>query len=117
MNRPKEFLQWAVAMFGGVALERRERLDRFMEEAIELAHADGMDGLRLQRIIDRVYSRSRGEVSKEIGQAQACLETYAENIGLSSDYLAGKEFERVRAIPQEEWARRHEAKVKLGIAS
>ena len=49
MNRPKEFLAWAVRMFGPVALERQERLDRFIEEAIELAHAEGMDGFVLIR--------------------------------------------------------------------
>lgn len=117
MNRPKDFLAWAVKMFGPVALDRHERLMRFVEEAIELAHAEGLPGIPIQRVIDRVYSRPRGNTAKEIGQAQACLETFAESVGLSSDREASIEFERVQQIPKEEWERRHKAKVELGIAS
>ncbi len=38
MDRPKEFLAWAVKTFGPIALDRKERAMRFMEEAIELGH-------------------------------------------------------------------------------
>jgi hypothetical protein len=116
MSRPKDFLAWAVEMFGPVALDRDERLDRFLEEAIELAHAEGCGRLHLNRIINRVYERPAGDTIKEVGQAQACLETFAESIGLSSDAEASKEFERVKTIPKEEWKRRHTAKVAVGIA-
>lgn len=116
MSRPIRFLAWAVQMFGPVAKLRSERLLRFVEEAIELAHADGMERQMLDLIVTRVYSRERGDVNKEIGQAQACLETYAENMGLSSDSLAQIEWERVQKIAPEEWARRHAAKVAVGIA-
>lgn len=116
MARPKEFLEWAIEMFGPVAKVRGERLLRFIEEAIELAHADGMERETLDAIAGRVYSREPGDINKEIGQAQACLETYAENIGESSDHLAQVEWERVQKIPREEWSRRHAAKVAIGIA-
>ena len=116
MNRPKEFLAWAVKTFGPIALDRDERMDRFLEEAIELAHAAGVGRLHVNRIINRVYDRPAGDIIKEVGQAQACLECYAESIGLSSDAEATKEFERVQSIPQAEWTRRHQAKVDLGIA-
>ena len=116
MSRPADFLAWARMMFGPVALLRGERLMRFVEEAIELAHADGMERQTFDAIANRVYSRERGDVNKEIGQAEACLETYAENIGESADLLAQVEWERVQKIPREEWERRHAAKVALGIA-
>jgi len=115
--RPKHFLRWAVEMFGPVALRRDERLDRFLEEAIELAHAEGVGALHLNRIIKRVYERPAGDTYKEIGQAQACLETFAESIGLSSDGEAEREWHRVQAIPKEEWTRRHAAKVAVGITA
>jgi hypothetical protein len=114
--RPRAFLSWAVKMFGPVAKLRSERLLRFVEEAIELAHAEGLEREVFNRVADRVYSRPAGNVNKEIGQAQACLETFAENIGLSSDAEAQREWERVQEIPQEEWTRRHSAKQELGIA-
>ena len=115
--RPKHFLKWAVDMFGPVALERRERLTRFVEEAIELAHAEGMPRDTLSKIIDRVHSRPQGHPTKEIGQAQATLELFAESIGLSADDLAAGEFKRVQSIPKEEWTARHAAKIALGIAN
>lgn len=116
MNRPKEFLQWAVDTFGSIALDRDERLMRFVEEAIELAHAEGLTALMVQCILDRVYSRPAGGTLKEIGQAQATLEMFAENIGASSAALAQQEFDRVRTIPKDQWAARHKAKVDIGIA-
>jgi NTP pyrophosphatase (non-canonical NTP hydrolase) len=116
-NRPAEFLAWAVKMFGPVAKLRSERMLRFVEEAIELAHAEGMERSTLDLVANRVYSCPPGNVGKEIGQAQACLETFAENIGLSSTDEAEREWRRVQEIPQEEWTRRQSAKRALGIAS
>lgn len=114
--RPRNFLAWAIGMFGPVAKLRSERLMRFVEEAIELAHADGMERATLDAIATRVYGRERGDIRKEIGQAPACLETYAENIGVSACALAETEWQRVQRIPAEEWQRRHKAKQEIGIA-
>lgn len=116
MNRPSEFLAWAADMFGPIALDRRERLSRFVEEAVELAHADGMPPNLIEKIIQRVYSREPGAIPKEVGQAQVTLELYAQAIGLSSEVEAAREFDRVRTIPRAEWERRHAAKVAIGIA-
>jgi len=115
-RRPTAFLAWACATFGPVAKVRSERLMRFVEEAIELAHADGMERSMLDAIAGRIYGRDRGEIKQEIGQAQACLETYAESIGESADALAEIEWQRVQSIPQSEWERRHAAKQAIGIA-
>jgi hypothetical protein len=115
-TRPRDFLAWAVEMFGPVAKVRGERLMRFVEEAVELAHADNMELETFHAIIRRVYSRAPGLIEKEIGQAQACLETYAENCGYSSSELAEKEWQRVQGIQREEWTRRHAAKQAIGIA-
>lgn len=116
-ERPRKFLAWAVKTFGQVALDHDERTARFVEEAIELAHAQGMPADKVGRIIDRVYSRPPGDLAKEIGQATATVELLAESMGLSADGLATIEFARVQTIPPAEWARRHSAKVALGIAS
>jgi hypothetical protein len=115
-KRPEAFLAWAVDTFGPVAKLRSERLMRFLEEAVELAHADHMERSTLDAIANRVYSRPRGDARKEIGQAQATLETLAENIGESASELAQAEFLRVQAIPRTEWERRHAAKQAIGIA-
>lgn len=116
MARPKEFLDWAVDTFGPIAMTRKERLRRFAEEALELLHAECMPLEELDRIMWRVWKRPPGETLKEIGQVQACLETFAESIGASADDEAHKEFARVRSIPKNEWQKRHAAKVAIGIA-
>jgi hypothetical protein len=109
-------LAWAVAVFGPAAAEPEERMTRFLEEAIELAHAEGIPATGLQRIIDRVYARPAGSVMREVGQAQLTLELYAETVGISAEAEAAREFERVRAIPKEQWAARHREKIDAGIA-
>jgi hypothetical protein len=115
-KRPKAFLDWAADMFGPIARNRTERASRFVEEALELAQAAGLSEDTVARIALRVYSRPAGLLPKEIGQAQATLETFAENEGMNADELAEHEWARVRCVPREEWERRHSAKIKLGIA-
>lgn len=116
-ERPKAFLRWAVDTFGSVALDHGERSARFVEEAIELAHADYLPLDLLNRIAERVYARPIGDLGKEIGQAQATLECLAEVHGYSADKECDREFARVKSIPKEEWTRRHAAKVALSIAN
>lgn len=114
--RAKLFLAWAVEMFGPIAMDRQERVARFVEEAIELAHAEAMPLDKLRRIMQRVYSRPKGDTAREIGQAQVTLECLAESIQISADDQANLEWERVQSIPPDEWGRRHAAKVEIGIA-
>lgn len=117
IDRPSRFLMWARDTFGDIALDPRERALRFVEEAIELAHASDIDHVTLQAIVKRVWSRPPGDVSKELGQALATLELLAKATGIDADAEATKEFYRVQSIPKAEWDRRHSAKVKLGIAT
>lgn len=116
VERPKLFLAWAVRTFGEVAKDPVERACRFGEEAIELLHASGLERDRVEKLIERVYSRPPGNMRVEVGQAQACLETLAEVEGWNAHDEAGREFNRVQRIPQEEWDRRHKAKIEIGIA-
>lgn len=116
IDRPARFLAWAHETFGDIALDPEERTLRFVEEAIELAHASGVLHVTLQAIVRRVYAREPGAIPREIGQSLATLELLAKAIGLDADAEASKEFHRVQSIPKEEWARRHGAKVALGIA-
>lgn len=116
IDRPSRFLMWARETFGDVALDPRERTMRFVEEALELAHASDVDHVTLQAIIKRVWARPAGDVPKEMGQALATLELLAKATGIDADAEATKEFYRVQSIPKEEWAKRHGAKVALGIA-
>lgn len=110
-------LAWAIDTFGPITTNRTERACRFVEEAIELAHAEGLSAAVLCALIGRVYARPAGDLETEIGQAALTLEMLAENACLSVDRLADAEFRRVTSIPKEEWQRRHAAKVARGIAA
>lgn len=116
IDRPAEVLAWAVETFGEVANDPRERTARFLEEAIELAHALDFDYVIVQAICRRVWNRDKGYIPREVGQALMTLEALAQCIGHDADREASKEFDRVRTIPKDEWTTRHRAKVALGIA-
>jgi hypothetical protein len=116
IDRPNRALNWAVEMFGEVARDPHERAMRFLEEAIELAHAMDVSYVTLTAISRRVYDKPQGEVSREVGQAQMTLEVLAKAIQVDADEEATKEFYRIQAVPKSEWLRRHAAKQAIGIA-
>lgn len=116
-SRPIKALLWAIDIFGAkVATDRKERARRMLEEAMELAQAEGLTAIEQARIADRVWRRTPGHLWQEIGQLQMTLDCLAANVGVSADEQAELEFARVQRITKEEWAIRHAAKVKLGIA-
>lgn len=111
-----EALGWAITTFGSVAADRRERLLRFIEEAIETAHAGNLSADDLGRVIVRVFGRDPGEISFEMAQAGLCLIMLSAVVGIDLREGEKAEYARIQAISKEEWARRHAAKVRLGIA-
>lgn len=115
--RPQRALQWAVSTFGSIAADPHERAMRFLEEAVELAHAEGVTAETASKIAARVYSRPAGHTAQEVGQAAMTLECLAANLGISAEAECANEFLRVQSIPKAEWDRRHAAKVALGIAN
>jgi len=115
-DRPGRAFVWAIKTFGDVAKDPHERTLRFLEEAIELAHAMGIEVDTTLAVVDRVYDREGGNISREVGQAQLTLELLGKAIEVDPEDEATKEFFRIQAVPQEEWDRRHAAKKALGIA-
>lgn len=109
-------LQWAVDTFGTIAFDPQERALRFIEEAIELVDAIGLPQVAVESIARRVYDRPQGVPQKEFGQAMLTLELLAEVFYIDAREESANEFKRVQTISQEEWGRRHRAKVALGIA-
>lgn len=117
MTRQEEILNWCVDTFGPVAQVRVERAARLVEEAIELGQVEGVTADMLHRLVDRVYSRPAGKLFKEVGQVGMTLDALAENVGIDVNDAVVAEMLRVRLIPKEDFARRHNAKVDLGIAN
>ncbi len=115
-DRASHFMRWALETFGGIALNPHERTMRFVEEAIELAHAMGLAGNDVGAITARVYARPAGDPAREAGQCLAVFECLMRVAGIDADQEATAELARVKAIPKEEWTSRHAAKVAIGIA-
>jgi hypothetical protein len=115
-DRASHFMQWAEDMFGDIALSRHERTLRFIEEAVELAHAMSLDRNEVGTIVARVYSRPAGDAVREAGQCLAVFECLMHVTGIDADHEATAELARVKSIPKEEWVKRHAAKIALGIA-
>lgn len=60
--------QWACRCFGEqVTADRKERALRVLEEAIELAQAEGIEVNQAANLVGYVYSRPPGEPSQELG--------------------------------------------------
>lgn len=68
----------------------------------------------LLRIVHRVAERPQGELALEIAQAGMTLGALAARLGIDLNDAVNGEFDRVRSIPKEEWARRHAAKAVIG---
>jgi hypothetical protein len=67
-------------------------------------------------VLDGVYSRPAGSAGREFGQCLATFEMLAIVAGVDADREATAELARVKAVPKEEWEKRHGAKIALGIA-
>lgn len=87
---------WVRDVFGiKIALDKKERGHRFIEEAIELAQACGSTKQEVLDLVDYVYSRPVGEVDQEIGGVQLTLAALAHAYNLSIGVCGTLELERV----------------------
>ena len=78
---------WVVSTFSEAALaDRKERAARMVEEAIELAQAEGLWLDETSTIMTRVYSRPTGETRQELGGLM--VTTLALCAGLKIDLIA-----------------------------
>ncbi len=67
-NFQTRVIKWVSLIFGvHVLLNKQERSERFIEEAIELVQACGLPEERVGVLLRRVYSRPVGKVGQEIG--------------------------------------------------
>lgn len=115
VSRPRAMLDWCWATFGSVALDRQERAMRLLEEAMEVAQCEGITPGLMARMAHRTGARPPGQLAQEVGQMMNLLECLAENAGLDARAEGEREFARCRAVVQEEWDRRHAAKVASGV--
>lgn len=110
-------LNWAVTTFGPVALDPVERSARIVEEAVEVAQADGVPVAMLHAIIERAYSRPKDTVAKELGGLLVTVYACAALSDLDPQLLLSGEVDRVLSKPREHWAAKHDAKMVDGTVT
>lgn len=108
---------WVRSRLGtAVLMDREERAARLVEEAIELAQAEGMARSDVVKITNRVFDREVGEVTQEVGGIGVCLLAYCHAADLDFVMLTKREVDRIEKVPAEVTQAKHDAKVKAGTA-
>lgn len=88
--------QWVLKAFGSfIATSRQERALRIVEEAVELAQAEGIWATQVALIVDRVYSRPIGTPRAEAGGVGVTYLAYCEAFGEDHRKLIETELARI----------------------
>jgi hypothetical protein len=97
---------WLAACFGrDVAVDRNERLHRFLEEALELAQAGGCTKRDAMLVLDYVFSRPPGDVVDEVGGVMVTLAGLCEASRVDLNEASERELAR-------NWSRTEEIRAK-----
>ena len=116
-GRQQAVFQWARETFGEAASTPSERALRLLEEAIELAQAEGVALDRVTAVAEHVYLKPAGQPEQEAGGVGLTLLAYCESRGFSADGAEERELERVLAIDPAHFRERHNRKADVGIAA
>lgn len=117
-QRQARVASWVEACFGTAAqADRRERIMRVLEEATELAQAEGVELELVQRVAPVVYSRPAGKPQQEAGGVMVTMLAYAAAAGFSLDAAEVAEIERIHAKTPEHFRQRQAEKAALGIST
>lgn len=115
-RRQEQVAQWVERTFGAPALDVSERIARLLEEAIELAQAEGFPPALAHALVDHVYEKRPGEPLQEVGGLGVTILAYCAAVGFSADAAEEKEVARVLAIPPEYFRARQNVKADAGVA-
>lgn len=114
--RQSEVGTWILRCFGwDVAMNRRERVSRLLEEAVELAQAENLPIAEADRILRHVYAKPPGDPAQEVGGVSITLLGYCAAAGLSADQCEYLELHRVLSLPPDHFRKRQNAKALAGV--
>lgn len=118
-NNQIKAVAWCKDMFGDqVTYNTRERALRFLEEAIELAQAAGLDQADVQGLADYVMSRPKGEPAQEVGGVMLTLYTLCAALDVDADQAFTCEMNRVWAPGfKAKLLKRQAEKLAAGVAT
>ncbi len=118
MRRQMLCHQWVSTVRSeAIANNLQERVKRIIEEAIELAQAEGLPLEMIFRIAQRTYGRPAGKPEQEVGGMMTTLMTYCQARGISIYRAEVAEFARALCTPYYVLKRKYEEKVRDGIAA
>ena len=108
---------WLRERYGiGVLLDRRERAARVLEEAAELAQAEGVDLAQADRILVRAFTRPIGEPEQEGAGVGVTLLAWAAAAEVDLERITRAEVERIEGLSVEHCRRKHAEKAAAGTA-
>lgn len=88
--------RWMIECFGEIiAMDPLERIMRFLEEALELAQAEGMTSEEAERVLAYVYGRDAGETPQEVGGVMVTLAAFCYRRGVDLQTEALREIDRI----------------------
>lgn len=108
--------KWVVSRFGMAALERKERTMRVLEEAVELAQAEGLPIHEAVNMVRHVYKRPPGNRMQEAAGVGVTLLAWAAARDADLWGLIVKEIDRIHELPAEHFRQRQRIKAKAGLA-
>ena len=87
---------WMAATFGPeISMDRLERNDRFIEEALELVQASDYPKERALALVDYVYGRDQGEINQEVGGVMITLAAHCLAHGVDMHEAGETELARI----------------------
>lgn len=107
--------RWASTTFGPAsANDLPNRAARVAEEAIELAQCEGVPQAQVQKILERVYSRPKGERRQEAAGVFATLIIYAKAAKIDLWRVLNSEQQRVEKTDPEVFRAKQREKFAAG---
>ncbi len=103
---------WLEACFPpSVRSDRSERTHRFLEEALELAQANGCSRTDAIALVDYVFGRPMGQPDQEVGGVMVTLASLCSASQINMDEAGARELERnwdrIEAIRAKQQAKPH----------
>ncbi|ACB95174.1 hypothetical protein [Beijerinckia indica] len=104
--------EWLEACFPpSVRADRGERTHRFLEEALELAQANGCSRGDAMALLDYVFGRPKGQADMEVGGVLVTLASLCSTSGINMDEAGDRElarnWERIDAIRAKQQSKPH----------
>lgn len=104
--------QWLEACFPpSVRSDRGERTHRFLEEALELAQANGCSRTDALALVDYVFGRPQGDPVQEVGGVMVTLASLCSATGLnmneSGDLELARNWDRIDEIRGKQQSKPH----------